>query len=533
MKRIVAASLSVVAFASLARAEYNVLNFGVDRGADPKTIGVYYDGAWYPLGNFSTASPYFSFDASAITSGTHGWLSLDDMSDISTKLPGLSADVQGAGQGPGLDGGTWFLWKKSATWNAIPTLRVDRRQDNGCAGDSTGLTCAASGTGFQNNKGDVFINSGTNPDSAQWEWALVPTFYNSSRPAMATQIGAVGGQVHKVRAVGKTTSATGDGSSATVTFGTSGAVGSPYIYPTGHDVYISGMTPSGYNGAHTVSASSAGSVTFLSTATGAQTVAGEIGYKLTACSVVSGTIVKLSYDDPGVPVPVTGGSGSGATATFTTDAQYWFQVGDIVTITGATPSGYNGTYTLTAGGEGTFQFASATTGTPTGATVTITRWRPQESVRVFGATPSGLNGNWKIYGTVGSSFHAGPGFVHIDYGGGASCAGFTAGGGITNISVGPSWGLYGTCTDKTGVQDPGVNGATSAIENPAGTTNHASESCIGSEIDVIVDSQDGSVTDMTDANAQRVIQQLVSLGRNTSVSILELREAVIRSPFPT
>lgn len=67
-----------------------------------------------------------------------------------------------------------------------------------------------------------------------------------------------------------TTGASGNGTTATVTF--SGT----YIVPVGSSINIIGMTPTAYNGYHYVSASSAGSVSFLSAATGAQTVAGII-----------------------------------------------------------------------------------------------------------------------------------------------------------------------------------------------------------------------------------------------------------------
>ncbi|CAN2533113.1 hypothetical+protein [Methylocapsa aurea] len=67
-----------------------------------------------------------------------------------------------------------------------------------------------------------------------------------------------------------TTSASGDGTTVTVTFSGGATI------PVGALVQINGVTPTGYNGGHTVTASSAGSVSFASTTTGAQTVAGKI-----------------------------------------------------------------------------------------------------------------------------------------------------------------------------------------------------------------------------------------------------------------
>jgi len=80
-----------------------------------------------------------------------------------------------------------------------------------------------------------------------------------------------------------TTATSGTGSVATVTF--SGGV----TVAVGATVIITGVTPTGYNGTYTVTASSAGSVSFTSTTTGSQTVAGQITY--TSVTVTAGTTV--------------------------------------------------------------------------------------------------------------------------------------------------------------------------------------------------------------------------------------------------
>jgi hypothetical protein len=80
-----------------------------------------------------------------------------------------------------------------------------------------------------------------------------------------------------------TTATSGTGSVATVTF--SGGV----TVTVGATVVITGVTPVGYNGTYTVTASSAGSVSFASTTTGSQTVAGQITY--TSVTVTAGTTV--------------------------------------------------------------------------------------------------------------------------------------------------------------------------------------------------------------------------------------------------
>jgi hypothetical protein len=67
-----------------------------------------------------------------------------------------------------------------------------------------------------------------------------------------------------------TTGASGTGAVATLTF--AGA----YVFPVGSIITVAGVTPAGYNGAYVVTASSAGSVSYASATTGAQTVAGTI-----------------------------------------------------------------------------------------------------------------------------------------------------------------------------------------------------------------------------------------------------------------
>ena len=70
-----------------------------------------------------------------------------------------------------------------------------------------------------------------------------------------------------------TTGASGTGVTATLTFSGS------YVFPVGSEIVVSGVTPTGYNGPYIVAASSAGSVSYTSATTGAQTVAGTISNK--------------------------------------------------------------------------------------------------------------------------------------------------------------------------------------------------------------------------------------------------------------
>ena len=68
-----------------------------------------------------------------------------------------------------------------------------------------------------------------------------------------------------------TTAASGDGATATITFATQTAA-----IPVGASVVVAGVTPAGYNGTFTVTASSTTTVSYANTTTGAQTVAGTV-----------------------------------------------------------------------------------------------------------------------------------------------------------------------------------------------------------------------------------------------------------------
>jgi hypothetical protein len=84
-----------------------------------------------------------------------------------------------------------------------------------------------------------------------------------------------------------TTSCSGTGTIATVNF-----TSSNHVFPIGNPVIIAGVTPAGYNGTQTVTASSPGSVSFANTTTGAQTVAGTVSPDITA---VAGGGLAVNY----------------------------------------------------------------------------------------------------------------------------------------------------------------------------------------------------------------------------------------------
>jgi hypothetical protein len=84
----------------------------------------------------------------------------------------------------------------------------------------------------------------------------------------------------------------------------------------------------------------------------------------------------------------TAASGTGTTATLTTTSNHNLAVGDRITVAGVTPTGYNGTYIVTAAATNSVSYANATTGSQTVAgTVSVDN---QVSVTVRSAATVGL-----------------------------------------------------------------------------------------------------------------------------------------------
>jgi hypothetical protein len=174
------------------------------------------------------------------------------------KFPGLSSSVQGTGV-PGLDGGKWFIYNAASDYGVQQSIfRVDRRDTTG-SGGAVG------------NSNTIWAYNTTNPANARSEWTISGEMHNTSNQATAGQVAVTGTVFKEISTItNATTAASGDGATVTVTFSGGATI------PAGHSVKIAGVTPSGYNGRYLVTASSAGSVSFASATTGAQTVAGTI-----------------------------------------------------------------------------------------------------------------------------------------------------------------------------------------------------------------------------------------------------------------
>jgi hypothetical protein len=207
------------------------------------------------------------------------------------------------------------------------------------------------------------------------------------------------------------TGASGSGTAATITFATQ--TYAPFIL--GQTITISGISPSGYNASANVTAVTTSSVSYENTTTGTYvsggTVAATVG-NLPAAATVSAnatasniwraryntlsgsavtftTVANAPYIGAvsfvvanaahtltnnanltvqgGLYFATTGASGTGATATitFATQSVAPYVIGQSITVSGVTPAGYNGVYTVTACTTSSVSFASSVTGSQT------------------------------------------------------------------------------------------------------------------------------------------------------------------------
>ncbi len=221
-----------------------------------------------------------------------------------------------------------------------------------------------------------------------------PAIGRTIRVAGVTPTGYNG--TYTVTPTAATTGASGTGSVATLTY--SGA--QPDV---GDTIVVTGVVPAAYNGIVVVTASSPGSLSYASTATGAQTVAGTftiIGTASYACTAtgdqtVAGYITIVASTAavwPNVPfttsgsgvgasgdvivnadgtiasisAATTGASGTGTIATVTFAGSAAVPIEMPVTIAGVTPPAYNGTYmpisSSVSGGVVSVSYASSATG---------------------------------------------------------------------------------------------------------------------------------------------------------------------------
>jgi hypothetical protein len=177
------------------------------------------------------------------------------------------------------------------------------------------------------------------------------------------------------------------------------------IVPVGTSIVVAGMTPAGYNGTYTVTASSAGSLSYAKTPDpGVGTVFGTVTAAAVTYQMNGGKARIIYYIGQQATTPPVGyGSGgygdggygtgvvfsgtgrvytgitivgNGTTATVTLPTNVYVPAGTTVTISSST--NFNGTYTVVSGTAGvsnsTFVITVGGVFTDTGTTVTVTAW---------------------------------------------------------------------------------------------------------------------------------------------------------------
>lgn len=185
----------------------------------------------------------------------------------------------------------------------------------------------------------------------------------------------------------------GNGSVATLTFTT--AQSSP-PFPSGSSIIVSGLLPSGFNGTYTVLNSSNTTVSYTNPTNAVVTQGGfvrstgtsmvlqgvaNVGGLVTAgditgANVTGSTFTATLFSGNGasitginmfntgmrVIITATAGTGSIQTLSFASQAYAPFTSGQSITVSGVTPSGYNGTYTVISCTTTAVTMAGSTTG---------------------------------------------------------------------------------------------------------------------------------------------------------------------------
>ena len=264
-------------------------------------------------------------------------------------------------------------------------------------------------------------------------------------------------------------SASGNGTTATLTYSTS------YTIPVGSTIVVAGITPAGYNGTFTVTASSAGSVSYANATTGAQTAAGTI---FVSVAKENGGNARFVYYNGIGPLNANSGYGVGGyggsvsfetiaastagvgpyTATVTFAGSYTAPIGSYIYVSGVTPTGYNAavftgsisattlTVSAVASGNITIGMVLSGTGIANGTIVTAgsgSSWTVSISQTV---SSTSMTGAWVVTGSSSGSVS----FTVSSALGAGTVTGFVAYGGGYGSGIPPT---SGTGTPITGIAD--------------------------------------------------------------------------------
>ena len=100
---------------------------------------------------------------------------------------------------------------------------------------------------------------------------------------------------------------------------------------------------------------------------------------------------------------VSNATGNGTTATLTIQSPHPFNIGDVITVFGVTPSGYNGTYTLTGTTSTTISYANATVAAYTSGGYTAKAYPAGQCIDISGGS---IGATWQKF-KVGMVFRNG------------------------------------------------------------------------------------------------------------------------------
>ena len=178
----------------------------------------------------------------------------------------------------------------------------------------------------------------------------------------------------------------------------------------------------------------------------------------------SATLANVNSNAVSLATTAASGTGTTATLTYATQASNPFTVGQSITVTGVTPNGYNGTYTVTAVSTTQVQYANTTTGSQSAAGTVVANFGSSTFIPVITVNSKGLitaisntaiSTTINLAGSTGSGSVAGGGTLTVTGGAGisTSVSGSTitisstgAGGYTTTVTSGTTYTLTSSST---------------------------------------------------------------------------------------
>ena len=322
------------------------------------------------LTNFVSAGSTALSPASLINGGSLGSLVLSATRNFFVNKGAggvdmiVAADITGNGAGltKAAPGAGTLVLSGTNTYSGATTVNDGILEVDGALGFGSAVTVNAGG--ILTGHGTVFGTVNATPTSATV--ALPGIITSGTAVTGATGILTTGAPSSTAVAAGVLPTVTmfavnEPAASNTVT------VTAPGTYTVGEVVTIAGVTPATFNGTFTLTGGGTGTFTYTDATAGigAATVLGTITPIMSAASEV-GNVVTITA--PGT-----------------------YLVGELVTIAGVVPAGYNGTYMVATVGGGTFTYLDPNTGltaaTTNGTVGAVANLAPMVAITINGTTP--------------------------------------------------------------------------------------------------------------------------------------------------